>query len=64
VFSSNGHQFVEFDEETGVTSEARPLNEFPRPDGPNSVTTACPISSKPDQGMQTIASPMLHLSYL
>jgi hypothetical protein len=32
VFSSNGHQFVEFDEETGITSEARPLNEFPGPD--------------------------------
>src|SRR5438552_4434866 len=31
VFSSNGHQFVEFDEILGVTSEARPLTEFPKP---------------------------------
>jgi type I restriction enzyme R subunit len=32
VFSSNGHQFVEYNEETGITSEARPLNDFPSPD--------------------------------
>jgi type I restriction enzyme R subunit len=32
VFSSNGHQFVEYDEATGQTSEARPIAEFPRPD--------------------------------
>ena len=32
VFSSNGHQFVEYDDNTGTTSEARPMNEFPRPD--------------------------------
>ncbi len=32
VFSSNGHQFVEYDEETGVTSEPRPIAEFPTPD--------------------------------
>jgi len=31
VFSSNGHQFVEFDEVTGLTSEPRPLAEFPKP---------------------------------
>jgi type I restriction enzyme R subunit len=31
VFSSNGHQFVEFDESSGITSEARPLLEFPTP---------------------------------
>lgn len=31
VFSSNGHQFVEYDEETGQTSEARPMSEFPTP---------------------------------
>ena len=31
VFSSNGHLFVEYDEETGQTSEARPLAEFPTP---------------------------------
>jgi type I restriction enzyme, R subunit len=31
VFSSNGHQFVEFDEISGVTLEARPLTEFPKP---------------------------------
>src|SRR5262249_372396 len=32
VFSSNGHQFVEFDEATGITSEARPLSAFPTPE--------------------------------
>lgn len=31
VFSSNGHLFVEYDEETGVTSDERPLSEFPTP---------------------------------
>ena len=31
-FSSNGHQFVEYDDDTGLTSEARPLSEFPRPE--------------------------------
>jgi type I restriction enzyme R subunit len=31
VFSSNGHQFVEYDEATGQTSEARPMSEFPTP---------------------------------
>jgi len=32
VFSSNGHLFVEYDEESGVTSEARPMSEFPTPE--------------------------------
>ena len=32
VFSSNGNLFVEYDEETGVTSEPLPLAEFPRPE--------------------------------
>lgn len=32
VFSSNGHQFVEYDEDSGQTSEAKPLAEFPRPE--------------------------------
>jgi type I restriction enzyme R subunit len=32
VFSSNGHQFVEYDDSTGLTSEARPMDEFPRPE--------------------------------
>jgi type I restriction enzyme R subunit len=31
-FSSNGHQFVEYDEKTGITSAARALTEFPRPE--------------------------------
>jgi type I restriction enzyme R subunit len=31
VFSSNGHQFVEFDSLTGLTSQPRPLAEFPTP---------------------------------
>ncbi|MEQ1776408.1 MAG: DEAD/DEAH box helicase family protein, partial [Burkholderiales bacterium] len=31
VYSSNGHQFVEFDRSTGITSAARPLSEFPSP---------------------------------
>ena len=32
VFSSNGHLFVEYDESTGLTSEARSLSEFPTPE--------------------------------
>lgn len=32
VFSSNGHQFVEYNEDTGETSEPRPIAEFPTPD--------------------------------
>jgi type I restriction enzyme R subunit len=31
VFSSNGHQFVEFDNLTGFTSAPRPMAEFPAP---------------------------------
>jgi type I restriction enzyme R subunit len=31
VFSSNGHLFVEYDEESGTTSEPKPLSEFPTP---------------------------------
>jgi type I restriction enzyme R subunit len=32
VFSSNGHLFVDYDEESGATSDPRPLSEFPTPD--------------------------------
>ena len=32
IFSSNGHQFVEFDCFTGLTSMPRPIAEFPTPD--------------------------------
>ena len=32
VFSSNGHLFVEYDEDAGITSEARPMAEFPTPE--------------------------------
>ena len=32
VFSSNGHQFVEYDNDTGQTAPPRPLSEFPPPD--------------------------------
>ena len=32
VFASNGRQFVEHDQTTGITSDARPLEEFPRPE--------------------------------
>ena len=31
VFATNGHLFVEYDRLTGVTSEPRPLDEFPTP---------------------------------
>lgn len=34
VFSSNGHQFVEFDRSTGMTTRQRPLSEFPSPADP------------------------------
>lgn len=32
VFFTNDHQFVEYDEETGVTSDPNPIAEFPTPD--------------------------------
>ena len=32
VFSSNGHQFVEYDAFTGKTSAPRPMTEFPTPE--------------------------------
>ncbi len=32
VFSSNGHQFVEYDRFTGLTRAPRPMAEFPSPD--------------------------------
>ena len=32
VFSSNGHLFVEYDEQTGQTSDPKPLTEFPTPE--------------------------------
>jgi type I restriction enzyme R subunit len=49
VFSSNGHQFVEYDEHTGITSDLRPMSEFPTPD--ELVTrllavTALPVENK------------------
>jgi type I restriction enzyme R subunit len=31
VFSSNGHLFVEYDHFTGITSQPRPIGEFPTP---------------------------------
>ena len=31
VFSSNGHQFVEFDSFTGLTTDPKPMDEFPSP---------------------------------
>jgi type I restriction enzyme R subunit len=31
AFSSNGHQYVEFNCKTGITTEPRPLSEFPTP---------------------------------
>ena len=32
VYSSNGHQFVEYDRFTGQTSPAQPMAQFPRPE--------------------------------
>ena len=32
VFSTNGHQFVEFDRTTGLTSDPQPMMVFPTPD--------------------------------
>ena len=31
VFSSNGHQFIEYDRFTGLTTEPKPMSEFPAP---------------------------------
>lgn len=32
VFTSNGHLFVEYDKFTGITTEPKPLTDFPSPD--------------------------------
>jgi type I restriction enzyme R subunit len=32
VFSSNGHLFVEYDDFTGLTADAKPLSQFPTPE--------------------------------
>ncbi|MBF6591813.1 MAG: DEAD/DEAH box helicase family protein [Ktedonobacterales bacterium] len=32
IFASNGHQYVEYDRSTGLTSNPRPLGDFPTPD--------------------------------
>jgi len=32
AFSSNGHQFVEYDHSTGKTGKAKPMEQFPRPE--------------------------------
>lgn len=32
VFSSNGHQFVEYDKFTGLVSDPKPMDEFPTPE--------------------------------
>jgi type I restriction enzyme, R subunit len=31
IFSTNGHLYVEFDRTTGLTSQPKPLNQFPSP---------------------------------
>jgi type I restriction enzyme R subunit len=31
IYFSNGHQFVEYDKFTGITSQPKPLSEFPTP---------------------------------
>jgi len=32
IYSSNGHQFIEYDKFTGITSQPKPLSEFPTPE--------------------------------
>ena len=32
IYSSNGHQFVEYDKFSGLTSKPKPMSEFPTPD--------------------------------
>ena len=32
IFSTNGHEFVEYDKFSGITTDPRPLSEFPTPD--------------------------------
>jgi type I restriction enzyme R subunit len=33
IYSTNGHQFVEYDKFTGMTSQPKPISEFPTPAG-------------------------------
>ena len=41
VYSSNGHEFVEFDANTGKTSRPRPMSEFPTPEDLRARYEAC-----------------------
>jgi len=59
VFSSNGHQFIEFDYFTGLTSAIKPLAEFPSPDE---------IRARYEKGMgftldSSVARPLLQQYY-
>jgi len=44
VFSSNGYMFVEFDRSTGMTTEPRPLSEFPSPTDRRAARSSAPRS--------------------
>ncbi len=58
VSSSNGHLFVEYDEETGTTSEPRPLSEFPTPE--ELVQRYCQARGLPPAAKEM---KLLHTSY-
>lgn len=50
IFSSNGHQFVEYDDFTGQTTAAKPLSQFPTPEE---------LRSRYEQGMGfSLANPV------
>jgi type I restriction enzyme R subunit len=57
VFSSNGHQFVEYDESTGLTSEPRPIAEFPTPEELLERYLGRRRLSRSDQGFQLLRTP-------
>lgn len=48
IFSSNGHQFVEFDCFTGLTSVPKPVIEFPAPTG--AVADCCGVGQADGDG--------------
>jgi type I restriction enzyme R subunit len=58
VFSSNGHLFVEFNEETGATSEPRPIAEFPAPDElVQRYLAACGLPAPAAKAMKLLHTP-------
>ena len=57
VYSSNGHEFVEFDANTGKTSRPRPMGEFPTPEELRARYEACKGFSLDSERARPLVTP-------